>query len=454
MEKIKELQEFLQPHDQIIAEASEQTDRLQKSNWLIRMVNLPLINRLAYSLETSGIAAISYQLQIAACEIAVNNVLMPLIDYLDRRSTWLSGMNHKLAQVAQICENKANSVAAKPTILKVPLGFELTTPEYLDNYFEDYVKKQGGEDKFAAYLLNHLLQKYGSLSFLADASLEEYKEVFTNVCEDFFRPDIESTDVISEFKRIYPDRVKQHRIIRQLIKQSEGRLRITGEVNKPVSWFKAANVSSAEYADWLRKILERVDKKQGKWEVAVHNDPDQIVIGQLRGGISLQPFIKRVAPPDNPEGWAKMITHAPDPVSVLIVMPNPNRRQFQRVLAKAIVNGQITIGENGCFVLSSLSGQPLILGKAFESVEAVLQPKWPELVFIESTFGSKLVTSEEQIISKLNAMKEDIQSNKPVTDPLLSLIDLTAVDECLVQADLMLTRLRRIKKANQKRLAS
>lgn len=363
-------------------------------------------------------------------------------------------MNHKLAQVAQICENKANGVAAKPTILKVPLGIELTTPEYLNDYFQDYVNKQGGEDRFTASLLNHFLQKYGSLAFLADASLEEYEEAFTAVCEDVFCPDIENTDVISEFKRLFPDRNKQRRIIRQLIKQSEGRLRTTGEVNKPVTWLKGANVSSSEHADWLREILESVDKKPGKWEVAVHNDPDQIVIAQLRGGISLQPFIDRIAPPDNPEGWAIMVDRAPDPVSVLIVRPNPTQRQFKRVLAKAIANGQLTVDEDCCYILSSSSGQPLILGKTFESVEAALQPRWSELVFIESTFGRNLVVAEAEIISKLNNMKEEIQSSDLASDPRLSLIDLTAVDECLIQTELLLPRLRRIRKANQKRLPS
>ncbi|MFC1604016.1 hypothetical protein ACFL5F_03220 [Planctomycetota bacterium] len=454
MEKANEPREFLRPHQEIIAEASEQVDKLQQSNRLNRIVNYPLIQRLSSSLEASGRAVIGYQLQIAACEIAISDILTPLIDYLDRRLAWLSGMRHKLTQVAQICENKANSEAAKPTILNVPLGIELTTPEYLNNYFQGYVDRQGGGDKFTAYLLSLFLTKHGSLAFLADASLEEYEEAFTAVCENVFRPDIENTDVIGEFKRLYPDKNKQRRIIRRLIKQSEGCLRTTGEVNKTVPWLKGANVSSSEHADWLREMLDSVDKKQGKWEVAVNNDHDRIAIAQLRGGISLKPFIERVAPPDNPEGWARIIDQAPDPISVLIVMPNPNQKQFKRVLTKAIINGHITVNEKGYYVLSSSSGQSLILGKTFESVEAALQPKWAELVFIESTFGCKLVTSEEQILSKLNAMKEDLKSSNPISNPLLSLIDLTAMDECLIQVDLMLPRLRRIRKTNQKRLSS
>lgn len=450
MEKARELRESLKLHEQVLAETSDRLNRLQQSNWAIRTANYPLLRTVSFSLEESGRAAISYKLQIAASEIAINDVLMPLIDYLDKRYGWLSGMAHKLRQIAQICENEADSVAAKPTALNNPLGIELATPEYLDNYFQDCVDKHGGSERFAAYLLSQFLNKYGSLAFLADACLEEYEEVFTAVCEEVFRPNIESTDVISEFRRLYPDKNRQRRIIERLIKQSEGSLRTTGEVNKAVVWIKAASVPSSEDAEWLRPILVSVDKKEGKWEIAVHNDPDRVSIAQLRGGILLQPFIDRVAPTDDPEGWAKIVDQAPDPVGGLTVCPNPSLRQFRRVLAKAIANNQLTVDEHGCFAISSSNGQSLILGKDFESVKAVLQPKWPELVFVESTFGYDLMIAEEQILSKLVSMKAQSRSGKDASDPLLDLIDLTAVDECLTQAQLLLPRLRRMRKAKQK----
>jgi hypothetical protein len=452
LEKEKELKEYQRPHEQILAEASERVNILHQNNRLINSFNYPLIRRLSMSLEESGQAAIGYQLQIAACQIAANDVLMPLLDYIDCKLAWLSGMNHNLIQVAQICENKAEGVAAKPTILNVPLGIELATPEYLNNSFQNHVDKLGGKDKFATYLLSQFLKKHGSLALLADASIEEYEEAFTAVCEDIFRPDTENTDVISEFQKLYPQKSKQRKIIERLIKESEGGLRTTGESSNSVVWIKGANVTSHEHVEWLREILEKVDKKPSKWEVAVHNDPDRIGIAQLRGSISLQSLIDRIAPSDDPEGWAKIIDIAPDPVSVLIVGPNPSPRQLRRVLVKAIADGQLNVDEKGRYILNSSNSEPLILDKTFESVKATLRSKWSELVFIESTFGRNLVVAEEQIISKLNNLKAEIQSNNSEPDPRLELINLNSVEECLKQAELLLPRLRRMRKANQKRL--
>jgi hypothetical protein len=220
MRKIAELKELLDPHEQIIAEATEEIEALQKAGWFTRHASLLLIQRLWASLSQSAAAAISYHLQMAACTIAINEVLMPVMAYLDNQLAWLDGMDQKLIQTARICDSKAESIAAQPTVRSVPHGLELTSPEYLHDYFADYITEQGGQDEFAAHLLGPFLQKYGSLAYLTDAPLEEYERVFSEIAEAVVRPDIERTGVVSEFKRLYPDPNKQLKIFDRLIKQS------------------------------------------------------------------------------------------------------------------------------------------------------------------------------------------------------------------------------------------
>ena len=58
---------------------------------------------------------------------------------------------------------------------------------------------------------------------------------------------------------------------------------------------------------------------------------------------------------------------------------------------------------------------------------------------------------EDQTISALNDLKTQIQSTTSASDRLLGLIDLTAVEECLVQAELLLPRTRRIAAAIHKK---
>lgn len=452
MAKITELQESLQPHEEILGEASERTETLAQRNWVVRTASYPLAQRIASTILESGRVAIDLQLQIAACEIAINDLLMPLIDYLDNRLQWLSAVENKLMQTQQICMNKAESKALESTIHMVPLGFELTSGQYLQDFYADFAASKGGRGRFAALLLNEFLRKHESLSFLADAPLEEYERAFAAVGDEVFRPEVENTDVVGELKRLFPTKAKRRRLFDRVIKQCEGSFRTTGEANQPVVWIKVAHAPFPEHVPWLKDMLETTDKKPGPWEVFALNDPDRITLAQLRGGISIQSHLKRIALPDNPESWTILVDHAPDPGTVLTVPPGPTLRQFRRVLAKAIVTGQLTTNHNGDFEFSSSDGETIPLGNCFDSVEQALWHRWPELIFIESTFNRNLVVDEDRVLATLRDMTKRIPSDAP-DDPRLSLVDLTALKESGIQAELLISRFRRIPRANQRRLS-
>jgi hypothetical protein len=452
MEKDRQLRELAQPHEQIIAEASEQVGELRRRNRLIQWANLRLIGRLAEALQESGQILISCSLQIALCEIAINDVLRPVKEQLDKQLAWLSGMDHKLIQIAQICTTKAERAAEKLPEIDAAPGIQLVTPQYADAFFEDFVARHGGRDRFTDYLLNAFREEHGSLSVLAEASIEECQEAFAALGRRANQPEIDNTNVFTEFKKVHPDEATQRKIATRLIRKSESSIRTTGEVNERITWLKIVNAPDEAAAAWLREVLPRSDEKDGVWEVVVTGNRDRIELVQVRGGISLQSLIDRNPISDDAAGWAKLISHAPDPVSALIVPPNPSRRQLRRVLAKAMANGQLTIQPNGSYVLDSSNGQTITLGSSVQSVEEFLQPLWPELVFVESTFGRNLVVAEDKTISALQDLKAKIQTDSAHCDPLLRLIDLPAIEECLTQAELLLPRLRRMRKAAQRRL--
>ena len=231
MEKTNQLLELIQPHDNIFADAASQLNTIRQAAKLQIITNYFLIRGLVHDLEQSGRALIEYQLQLSALNTAVNDFLRPFIDYLDRKIAGLSTLTHKLKQASQVCRNKAESIAAAPTIFEVPLGIELVTPDYREAYLRDYIAQHGGQVEFTSYLLNCFLKKYDSFACLTNMSMEECQEAMTSVCREVFRPAVEGVDVVHEFKRLYPDKDKQREIIYRLIQQSEGSIRTTGEVN-------------------------------------------------------------------------------------------------------------------------------------------------------------------------------------------------------------------------------
>jgi hypothetical protein len=186
----------------------------------------------------------------------------------------------------------------------------------------------------------------------------------------------------------------------------------------------------------MRRRLESIDHKAGKWQVAANPaDPETFNIAQLRGEISLTQFINRLGIEDTYENWSRLIDRAADPVSAIGVGPNPTPRQFRRVLAKAIAAELLTVDAKGHFAFRSSTGEEWQLGADAETVWEGLQPRFRQLTFAESYWASTLVDSEQEVLAKLREMKPQLQGS--ACDTLVGLIDVTAVEESLQQAKLL-----------------
>lgn len=445
--KLSELQEYLTPYDQALAEAAEQLQQITERNWLIKAMRFQLIGAINRILEESGRAAINYQLQMLACNTAIQEVLMPLSESVERMLAQLLSTRQRLADFAQHCKNMGEKKASESDDLKVPVGIELVNAEYVNSWFSEHLARSGGEENFIANLRGLFLQKYESFAALMDLSPEQIEETLVALCRSVFEPAAENTHVLAEFRRIFDDEAVRQRILAELIDECEGRLLIEGEVNKSVAWIKTANVPFPEDADWMRRKLEDADHKPGKWQVAAHpDDTETFSMVQLRGNISLTPLIKRLHVPDNYETWKRLVTIAADPPSALMVGPKPTPRQFRRVIAKAIAAGLLTVDMNGCFRFRSSTGEEWSLDKEAQSVQDGLHPYYRQLVFVESYFAGELVDSESQTIDQLEQMKAQLQSDTQPPDKLLQLIDNKAVEECLQQAQLLRQWARKMQK--------
>lgn len=447
--KTTEIQEFLTSHEHALAEASEQLQELAEQGPVRRSMSFQAIRAINATLEESGRAAINYQLQMEAGTVANDNVLAPLHDLVEQRLAELVATRQNLVELVPHCGNMARHKANERTVEDPAVGLEIVTEAYVAMYFAEHLARSGGMESFAGQLRSLFLQKHGGLDVLVGASCPQVEKCLMEVCRPVFEAGLENTNALVEFLRVYPDENTQKSIIAELISQCEGRLFIEGEVNKPVAWVKAANVPSQDQAEWMRRRLESIDHKAGKWQVAVHPaDPETFSMAQLRGEISLTQFIHRLGIEDTYENWSRLVDRAADPVSAIGVGPNPTPRQFRRVLAKAITAGLLTVDAGGHFAFRSSTGEEWQLGVDAKTVSEGLQPRFRQLVFAESYFASQLVHSEPQITTRLAEMKAKLQD--PVTDKLLDLIDTTAVEESLQQADLLRSWARQIRKRRKR----
>jgi len=434
--KISEIQEFLVSHDQASAEAAEQLQERAEQGRVRRSIGFQAVRAINTVLEESGRATINYELQIAACTAAVEYVLGPLRGFIQGKLAELLSARQSLLELVPYCINMARHKANERTVHDPAVGLELVSAEYADAYFADYLARNGGTQSVADQLWGLFLQEHGGLNVLLGASSTQMEASLLDVCRSVFESSLENSNALAEFQRVYPDERIQLDILAELVRECEGRLRIEGEIGKDIAYIKTANVPAEHQAEWMRRTLDNIDPKGGKWQVAVNPaEPETFSMAQLRGEISLTQFINRLRIEDDYHTWSQLVGHAADPISAIGVGPNPTPHELRRLVAKAIAAGLLAIDTTDTVVFHSHTGEEWQLGTEPETVWKGLRPHFRQLVFIESHFASQLVDSQPQIVATLTEMKTQLQGSSG--DKLLSLTDTTALHECLEQAELL-----------------
>lgn len=444
--KLAEQNLFLIPHLQILGQAATEIQQINQKNILTRGLSVLLIRRLATDLKQSGQAAITGQLEAACCKISVEHFLKPLMEDVDKQIAWIGAAIHKINDIGQVSRIQAERLAGEDLTSINPNGFELTNPPYLVDYFRRYMNRQGGQTGYPKHLQEIYLQKHKTFEPLIEAAQAELIQSLEALFKPAFESEVQSSTVYDEFLRWHPDLQVQQEMVSTLIRHSEGRVLTDDGINQKVVWIKTVNVPRPACVEPVRTQLEALDKKSGQWHVVVGNDIDTLTIGQLRGQISLTPFIQRMNVPDNPEGWKASLEQAVDPVSPLIINPNPNLPQIKRVLVKAITVNALSFA-NGAFFLDNPPAEPIRLGNDASTVFAGIRPLWPQMVYAESLFAHKLILDEDKVLARMDQVLADLQENSGDSDPRLKLIDTDSIHECLRQIQVQLPRLRRMKKA-------
>lgn len=443
MDKINPIQQFAQPHQEVVNSTLEEIERVHKLSFLSRLFSIFRIGRISDALQSSGLIFLESRLQVLACTVTVRKLLDELIDFLDDKLASLSLLHQNLRHLYASGKQKAQKEITKSTLMGMMLGPDLVDEKYLNDSFAEVVSKNGGQGKLTYNLIARFLSEYRSVSSLIGKSPDQIEEMLNPICKAAFEPWINQRSVLTELERLYPNKAAQYKLFQQVVLESEGRVRTTGESGKEIPWITCITVPSEEYIEWAQKIVERVDTKPGSWHVIPDGNYDTITVTQLRGNISLSSLITDFDTPDNFEGWSRLIELAVEPIAVLIPPPNPNDRQLRRIFTKAFVTGQLTYDATKGFQLCFDSQEDVLLGRDFKSACKTLRRWWPYIVRIESTFGHLIVLDDREVARQI----EQLSSLHNENDPRLNLFDDNAVEEVKTQLQLLVPRIRRLRTA-------
>jgi len=446
MEKVGQVQQFMEPHRQVLNAALEELEKIRNLPAWKRFFLGFRIKKICSSLESSGLVYLECRLQNKACTIAVD-LLDRLIDFGDDRLGELSILNQNLRQVQTACEQKAAGEVGKRTLISLMPGPDIVTEGYLSDLFDDAVSQHNGMEAFLRDLTARFFNEHQSLSSIVGKSPDQIEQILNGVCTDVFEPWIGQRNVMTELQRLFPHESRQQKIFRQLVRQSEGRVRSIGEAGKKINWTKFVIAPSTDYALKVQNLIARVDEKQGPWHILVDNNLEAVTLLQFRGNISLASLVNTMKLADNPETWQQMIELAIDPFTAIMPLPNPTCHQVRRSFAKALVTGQLAYNENTGFELV-FEDRPISLGKDPHDAEKALRSWWPYVVRIESTFGHQIVVDDRDVVRRIKELKASFTSSQN-SDQRFVLIDERAIGELETQLDLLIWPAERLRTARR-----
>jgi hypothetical protein len=439
--KVGPLQEASQLHQDAVNQALSQLAQVDQMSWWGRLWHFFLIREIASCLEESGLAWLTLELQILVCKVA-SHVLDKQMEYVDGNIMRFTVLDQDLRHISAASKQRAQRLTKRKTGYDAAPFFELENQGYLENFFTEKVVADGGEDVFTGSLIARLVKKHGSLSILPGKDAAEVENIFKDVCREVFEPITTNMDVVTEFKKVFPDPKKQIKIMRSLILQSEGSVHTVGEAGTDVVWLKFVTVPTEDDVKWMREVIEKADPKAGIVEITVDGDSTTIKILQLRGGISLSPLIAKNDLTE-PDDWEKMVAYAVDRTTAIMGPPNPTNRQLRMVIAKAIVTGQLIWDDHKGFGLSLKDHGEIWLAHTAADAAEKLRRCWQYLVRIESTFTHHVFLNDIVVTNHVENLDSELTS-KITTDGRISLIDATAVSDVKKQLELLIPWTKRL----------
>ena len=440
-EKLTQVEQLAEPHEQMINDASRQLDYLTHGSFLRRLLHPFLPRELARCLESYGKIFLEFRLQALACRVAVRHLLDPLLDFLDAKLTQLSMLDQYLRQTAASCKQRARKTAQHRSLVDNPLGFSLVDLPYLETLFGDIVRQNNGQDGLVAGLIARVMSRYGSLGALLEKNADQIIDMLFTVCGQITAPYVQETDVFEEFTRRFTTSRQRLELLSDLVAQSEGRVLTVGEAEKQIVWLKLATVPHERDQQALQQMLEKADPKPGKWQVVVDKECRRICLVQIRGGISLTPLIDRCQ--CSRFSAQDLIERSVAPASVLIPSPGCSAAQLKIVLAKALAVKQLIYDAQDGYKLVLPTGQTRLLGKKPKDVLCGLGADWSMIVMIETFFFHQLVRDGRAVTDRIDQFHAQLDTATPEA-PLMRLIDKPSVHRLTEQVRVLTPRAERL----------
>lgn len=400
--KLERVQSKKKSIDDMLGHARDILNRLKGKFWLWRFFCFSMKKQIRRIFPVYTESAVRNRLEISARIILANEFYPSLQEFLTEQLAQIHKLAGNIITIDKDVGAEANRLQNFNPVLKVPVGKEMATARFTTEQFERVLDEEEGEEKVFEKIFSEFHGHYKNLIAFNHHNLEDIKETLLEYCIDMAKRHLSTLNVIDVFKGSCKSSVELKDLIAQCLRESNGRLRITGEADEIIPTIKFIAAKDRSVGEWIVKTANEIDPRNGEWQIIEVNDPNTIVFFQQRCRISMTRLISDTAKlwkmPESFEARAKL---GADPITALLPYAGCSKHEKHTAVAMGLVSGCIKKSQRGY----ELNGQPydtVYLGEVLEEITGNIGNNYPWLVRSYRSFVKKLAANPQQIISLLD----------------------------------------------------
>lgn len=390
--------------DENLGHAKRQLHQLKGRFWFFRMLSFGLKGRVARLYTVNTESAIRNRLEIVARLTLANEVYPAIQEVITHQIANINNIHGTV--LATRCEIDAESERLKSMmpILMVPLGKELADEAFISSQFKAIVDAQGGYPSIVEKLFGEFSGRYKNLLAFQYEDHRQIGEELFKYCHSMSHRHLCDLKVAQVFKESCDGEEQLKERIAQSIRESRGRLRITGEGDEVIPTMKfigAYDRATAESIANIANIANDIDATSGEWQMVKTNDPNSIVFFQQRCRISLSRMVMEMDQlwtlPNDPIERVKLGT---DPIMAMMPAAHSSKQQLHQLIAMGLASEIIQIGTRNAIRLDR-SGELVLLGSNIDAALEELRNNYSVAVHVYRVFVDQLARNPRRLQTRI-----------------------------------------------------
>jgi hypothetical protein len=420
----------------MLANGHDMLARLRKRHSFIQAISIFKKSAIKRIFRVYTDLAIKNSLECEGRTILKNQLIPLLRTAVTSQSVYVQGIAGKIQVCRDEMAKEAHRLKTMSSVLMVPIGLELARPKFLDRQLESIVTSDGGIDELLKKLYQQFCETIGSLkTFGTDEPIKH--DGMLNYCAKLAEQNVTHLNAIDVFRQECQSKLKQR--IEMAVKESRGRLRVSGEGGDIIPMIKLIGVCDRSSGEWIVKIANEVDPHSGDWQIVETKDPNSIVFIQQRSRVSLTRIIQECRQFwKEPSDLNLRVQFGSDPIVSLAPGADCSNSEMDAVIAMGLSTGHIKEEASG--VMLNHHDDPVLIGRSLPQIREYFRNEYHELIAVYCGFIKGLIATGQNAIKQLDVIAGRTNCK------LVSELGIDAFANIRAIADALMPHLRRIKK--------